>query len=415
MATSYKVESPHHLNLARGIPKAMNVPARNIRSGNSWTPPSTGSYGHAAPTWIPIHLPNGDLAYGIPTSNNPTWRVYDPENGYASPQIDEGIARGKYHFPKFDSWKAGSTPPIMNEHVHPIVKTPQSYVAVEFEEKPWQAPEGQSPLLKFFTGLDVADYPNNGLGPAISRAYNLKKSLTDYIGTIEGKAAVSHLLSIGGKPEIIDYVVSGGLPKGAIFGVGHLNGKVAVHAAEDAYDLIVGDAKHYGIKPSDRKNAGILEELTHIYLGHLNDARSPNDKEMEAKLVQAGFHAWQEADAATGNPRDPRYIKLMEKHRGLKEFRIEDASTVPIRYKDLYSNDKASLRKKFAEEAKRKGLQKGAAEEYADGRMAQLESEDRKSPSELDALVDREARNAGRESPQPEPGESPQGAEAGAD
>lgn len=404
MVVSSEILSPH-LNLARDILKAIDVPANNILSGNSWIAPTQRAYERGTALLIPYKGALGNI-----TSDN-AWIVHDfGRNGYASGQIDDGVARGNYHFAPFDSWKA---PKPMSEYVSPIFKTPESYVAVEFEERPWQAPEGQSPLRKFVTDVDVVDYPNNALGPALSRAYTLKKDITNYIGTDEGKAAISHLLSIGGKPKIIDYVVVGGLPEGSIFGVGYLNGKVAVHVAKDAYDLIVGDAKHYGIKPNDRKNAGILEELTHIYLGHLNDARNPNDKEIEAKLVQADFHAEQEANAATGNPRDPRYVKLMEKHRGLKEFRIEDASTVPIRYKDLYSSDKASLRKKFAEEAKRKGLQKGAVDEYVDGRMAQLESEDRKSPSEFEALVDREARNVDREASQES--RDSQGAEASAD
>lgn len=411
MVVSSEILSPH-LNLARDILKAIDVPGEKILSGKSWEAPTQWSYGHGAPILIPFQDAHRNVIWKNITSNN-VWTADDvPRNGYFAAENSEGVARGNYHFPKFDSWKA---PKPMSEYVNPIFKTPESYVAVKFEERPWQAPEGQSPLRKFVTDVDVSDYPNNGLGPALSRAYTLKNGITNYISTGEGKAAVSHLLSVGGKPKIIDCVVAGGLPEGAIFGVGYLNGKVAVHVAEDAYDLIVSDARYYGIKPNDRKNAGILEELTHIYLGHLDDARNPNDKEIEAKLVQAGFHDEQEENAATGNPRDPRYVRLREKHRGLKEFRIEDASTVPIRYKDLYSNDKGSLRKKFAEEAKRKGLQKGAVEEYIDGRMAQLESEDRRSPSEFEALVDREARNADRESSQPESREAPQGAEAGAD
>lgn len=305
-----------------------------------------------------------------------------------------------------ESWKAGAiSPPIMHEYVEPVVKRDSSYIAFSFGDKPWHAPKEQTPQqLKFTTDVIIHDYPNNEFGRAVSRAGNLKQDILDFLGTDEGKASAPYLLSVGGKPEDIDYVAIGGLPPGAIFGVGRFNGKEIMYVAEDAYDLIAKDAKHYGMSRKERKNAGILEEITHMWLGHLDDERNPTTIEIEAKSVDAGFYAEREANAASGPP-NPRNVKSRERYRRLKEFRIDDISTVPIRYKDVfsrYSRDKAPLREKFAEEARRKGLDKGAVEEYVDGRMAQLEAEDRKSLSEFEALVDREARDIDRESPQPD-------------
>ena len=107
---SYKVESPH-LNLARDILKAIDVPAKDILSGKSWEAPTQWSYERGAPILIPVQDARGNVTWKNITSNN-VWTADDvPRNGYFAAENSEGVARGKYHFPSIDGWRDGIKSP----------------------------------------------------------------------------------------------------------------------------------------------------------------------------------------------------------------------------------------------------------------------------------------------------------------
>lgn len=401
------------MNLDLVTPKTTSVPREKILSG-PFNAPTQGSYQHAAPTLVPVQDAQGNIIYKNITSSN-VFTIKDlGRNGYASAQIDDGVSRGNYDFAPFDSWKAGSKPPILNEHVI-IRKTPDSALTVGFGERLWQAPVGQTPLKKYVTPVTLRDYPINDAGRGIYLAGNAKHGIMEYLRTREGQEFASLLRSSGGKPEEITDICVGGLPDNAIYGVSRRNGNIVLHAAEDAWDKIVKDAKHYGINPKDRKNAGLAEEIAHIWLRHLDGEGDSIKKEIEAKLTVAENFARLERDYASGNPNNPNYTREKGRYGRLKEMKEEDARTTPARYRDLYSKDKASLKLMLEMDAMEKGLRGGAVEEYVEGRLAQIEGEAEGKPlSRLERIADRGVKEASGKT-EPSSGEAPQEAEAEAE
>lgn len=333
MAASIKPTGIHYHD--RGHPADTGpIGPTKIVSGKTWVAPSTGSYKHAATTWILIHLPNGDLAYGVPTSNNPAWRVYDPKNGYASPQIDDGVGRGQYkNFAPFDSWLKGSPPPSMNEYVFHHGEP----VAIRsIEDRLVQAPSGEIQLPK-----RVHDYeatPINAAGRLLSQIHNTIHRMGEYSGTELAKILEGGPVkrSLG-----IDNVAIGGLPEEADYGITRLNGKIVLQVSPHLYERASKIAAALGISTEAYLSMQLGEEHRHRVRGSfdkpnysvegkVNEERGTKDDEFQAleKLAKG---------AEGGNVRNPRYHKALRELQILAALKRLDRDTVK-RYKEIYGS-----------------------------------------------------------------------------
>lgn len=309
----------------------VTIKPSEIISGRA-IPPSTGSYKHAAPTLNPIHLHNGDLTYGVPTSNNSGWRINDfGKHGYASPQIDDGVWRGEYCPAPFGSWKAGSKPPAMNEYV--IIPPTETVAIGRFRDIPWQTYEGQSPLFNKYTREFHVSRINDA-GRMLSELENSRQRVKRYDETQIAQ-------ELGGKmSDGVGYLARGGLPEGALYGVFRSkDGKVVLAVSKDMYEWASLEARELGIDTEAYLETVLAEEHAHI-------VRRSFDKNIEGieriiaeefatkDMVQSAYSRLAKG-AEGGNPRNPRYQRARRRLQVQAAIKKADMESVD-RYRKVH-------------------------------------------------------------------------------
>jgi len=356
------------MNYAGGVlSHAPKVPREMIVSGRG-VPPTTGSYGHAAPVLLTVKDAHGNLT-GINITSNNIFKSADIQrNGYFSPQVDDGVSRGNYQFSTFDVWKDACEKPQTREDVRIPEITSHSGIIESFAPRKLDAGKGSTKLELYVHDFYAANWPNNEIGKGIHDIENLRQHLASYLGTEDGKELPTTLRESGGKPADIGNLGVGFLSKGAIYGVTRTkDGKILLTAAPDAFEKISSDAKHLGIRLYDLMDKAFAEEISHIWFRDFDKYGDSVAIETAAK-ENVLRHYIRLKKNAEGNPK-----KLDLKRRREKQIEAteHDIATTPQRYR---KSGLESLVAAWEEEAAHLGVDKAeyisnklATEAYADG------------------------------------------------
>ena len=358
----------HSMNYAGGVfSHAPKIPREMIASGRG-VPPTTGSYGHAAPVLITINDAHGNLT-GINVTSNNIFKSADVQkNGYFSPQVDDGTSRGNYQFSTFDAWKDACEKPQTREEVRIPKITSRSGMIESFAPRKLDAGKGSTKLELYVHDFYVSNWPNNGIGKDIHSIENLRQHLASYLGTEDGKELPATLKEIGGKPADIGYLGVGNLPKSAIYGVTRAkDGKILLTAAPDAFEKISSDANHLGIRLYDLMDKAFAEEIIHTWF---RDFDKYGDSVAIETAAKEGVlkHYIRLAKKAGDSPKN---LDLKRRREKQIEATEQDIATTPQRYR---KSGLESLVAFWGEEAASLGVDKAeyissklATEAYSDG------------------------------------------------
>lgn len=317
----YRILSPHYngnLVPVSSIPKNIE-PKLNIL-GQTHEPPTIGSHMQfEGMSPIVYQKPNGEFFARHSTSGNPfRWEVPVEdafEHRYFSPQLED-IG--------FGTWKDMEKPQAVEYVKHP--QRSIRYGIVEtFEERKLKLTERDTPVRLFVHDMDY-NGPINEFGRYSHLARNIKQHLMEYYGLKSTQELVSFMEANGLTLEDIGYLAVASIP--GIYGVARApDGKVIFLASENSNDLLVEDARHFGIPTKIYRTRAIDEEQMHIARKSYDKINSLSDLINEEVATKSMLG---DAYAKRG---DKKLVELME----------EDIKTTPKRYRESYGRHQRNL------------------------------------------------------------------------
>ena len=294
----------------------------------------------------------------------------------------------------FETWKAGSIPPIKNEYVKlPSVPT----IAVEsFGDFRAEFPVGDTQLPKYVREL-YFNGRNNDVGKILSENANHKQRTTRYFGTKIAEAIADESIKLGKDLEEIAYLgVDASLPEGAVYLITRAkDGKIMLLVAKGVYDKVARAAKNSGSDTEGLFETYLAEEHRHIIRKSFDmDLVTVADAIAEERDTKDDVYQKFEQlaeGAKGGNPRNPQYEKRRSRLKRQAEIKKEDRDTVG-RYRELYSGNRGELMLMLYLDAVEKGHTGKEVDKYVARRMQEIENEveGNSRMSQLERIADNE-------------------------
>lgn len=387
---------------------APTIAPSELRSGKTWKPGTESSWLHGPPI-IVIGVDAHGRAYQEKRTSNNTYRA-DPVNGSFAPEIGEGVSRGGIQFSPIEGWRDGIKPPALTEYITlPETET----IGVEsFHDIPWQAPPGQTPLHNKHTRKFYVSRINDA-GRVASELHNTEQLVKRYDETNISEAIAEGSGKFSGS---IDYLVIGGLPEGAAYGIGRAeDGGIVLAVARGVYEKASLVARELGIPVENLLYVPVAEEDRHRVRRSFDKKLGIEGRIKEEDETKGDVHAKLEelAEGAKGDPRT-RYRRAQQIIAKQAETMGRMKATVRQDYIKLYSQDKAGdVKAMLYMDALEQDLRGEEAERYVSEYLAKIrdEVEGKDRPAGRD---DRDAKDKRPDSREPQEADSrePEAAEA---
>lgn len=293
-----------------------------------------------------------------------------------------------------NSWNRVSLPPRTSAS-----EAVESFDSINLSSHIEDTPLNKPIHIFYLRGLRM-----NEAGKKVSEVENFRQHINSYLRTSDGMELPTSLRAEGGKPTEIDDIAVGGLPSSALYGVGRTrSGRIQFKVAEEVYQKISAQARHFGMSIDDLMDTILAEELAHLWFGDID--KMGDEIKIEEAAKEAVLRHY--LRLAKGTEGDPKKRRLMERRYRQALVKQIDLETTPERYsrkssfyKKLYREDRAALEEMLSEKAMEEGYTGSDVKEYVADKVKEI-SEDNETPrmSKLEEIADRESKEAPSEEP----------------